>query len=180
MTKNKLIMLMIIVFSSPIIGTAIEDKISINYYTNYNEKGTIDTIVMIQGNDEVKNLKVYAEQAETTLDSKLGFFDSSSGPAESPPTVINNGIFSYNIPVLKRGQYVKMTYASSPNKKCDEVATGKLLMTFEGGQIEKELKTKIVCENGENSDWKYVSYGLFLIIIIIVIIAIIKITEKRL
>jgi hypothetical protein len=162
------------------IAIAVNDEVSVNYVTDHTEKGIINTIVTIKGNSEVQNLKIQIQQSDTVLDSSKGFFDSSSGPAENSPTVIKYGMFGYSIPTLKQDQYIKMTYSSSPNKKCDDVNVGRLILTYEGGQIEQALQMNITCENEESPVWKYIAIILVVIIAIIIVIGIYKLKNRGL
>lgn len=174
MIRAELLLIVILV----LVGTIeTSDILSVEYDNKYNDNGMVDTNLVIRTYSEVKNLKIYIIQADTILDSTKGIFDSSSGPADDPPQVKDNGAFSYYIPSLKNGQYVKMRYVSVSNKKCSEIVTGKLRLTFEGGQNEVDLKINIPCEDDTDKIWKYISAAL--IILIIIVVGIIIYVRKR-
>lgn len=134
MTKQSLILrvLTIIVLLSMFVTTVyaeiiIEDKGS---YDESRRMIDISLKIKVIGT-EANNLdiKIAQRSDHAILDYDKGLFDSFVGPADNPPEVIKNGIFSYTIPLLKEGQYVTMRFTAS-NIKCGDVVVGILDITY--------------------------------------------------
>lgn len=162
-----------------------ERKISIIEENRFdNSSGLVEislTIMPESGIEHISDLEISISQADAILNYEKGLYDSSSGPIEKPPEIIRTGIFSYSVPSLRNGQYLKTKLLASVPKKCGDVIAGRINVVYKGGQDRPIIiSVKVPCDKSNDQiSITNIIIGLVIVIIIAIVALIIYDRYKK-